>query len=464
MTGDTNEQHADRMSSLSGEDEEVLGVEVVLALGTLLISTGSSTRDAEHAMRSTAAAIGLSRATAAVSFNVIALSYFPVPTARPITAINLVPQRVDDYQRLSAAATLASSLRSGAIGLGEAAAALWRMNGSTAMPSKWLGGLAQAASAAALTVVFGGTGTDALATMLVSTLVQPVVMGLDRFRLPPFFRSLIGPLVAALFVAGTVAVDAPINPSLVLAGSMLQFLPGAALVAGMRDLIDQSIVSGSARLAEALLLGGAVASGTAIGIGLAGTFGVAIEVGIAIGESSQLPIQVLAAAAACGSWALHLGQRRFALLAASAIGATGWFIYAAATQFGSDSLAATALAGLVIGGGGQVLTGRSDTPVVLRVVPASYPLLPGLLIVSGMLSATPTGGLILLSTAAATALALGAAVAFGGTLVQPLRRIHHRTEPIHGLESSLRPKISVRARDRDAELLLVQARAVEQGG
>ena len=384
-TSDGRSEHV--LSDLS--QEAALGVEVVLTLGAIMLSSGSSTNDVEQAMRSTATAIDLPRATAVVSFNTVSLTYFPEPQAQPITAIRLAPQRLNEYRRLSAAATLAGNLRSGAIDLSQAALELDRISGSDMSDMTWsrpLAGLAQAASAAAFTIVFGGTVVDALVTLLISTLVQPAVMSLDRSKLPPFFRSLLSPFLVALLVAGAVAAGASINPPLVLAGSMLQFLPGAALVAGMRDLIDQSIVSGSARLAEALLVGGAVASGTALGIGLANQFGIALDVGITIGESWQIPIQVAAAAVACGTWAGHLGQRHLALLTASLLGAAGWFAYATAAQFGSSTLTATALAGLVIGAGGQLVARNSENQTVLRVVPASYPLLPGLLIVNGMLS------------------------------------------------------------------------------
>jgi uncharacterized membrane protein YjjB (DUF3815 family) len=79
---------------------------------------------------------------------------------------------------------------------------------------------------------------------------------------------------------------------------------------------------------------------------------------------------------------------------------------------------ATALAGLTIGAGGHLLARATKAPIILWVVPATYPLLPGLLIVNGMLSADAIHGLVQLSMAAATSLALGAAVAFGDRLIQ----------------------------------------------
>ena len=399
-----------------------LPVEIVLRLGAVMLAAGSPTDDVQRAMQTAAAAVGLTRATAIVSFGTISLSSFTGPAAQPVTAMHLVPERVADYRRLSAAAALVSELRVGSVDIEGAAAELYRIEAlDTAWPEP-LTSLAQAGSAAAATVLFGGSGVDALATLIIGMLVQPIAIRIDRSGLPPFFRSLVGPLVSSVLVAFAVAAGAPINAALVLTGSLLRFLPGAALVAGMRDLIDQSIISGSARLAEAFLLGAAVAAGTVVGVGLAAEFGVLLEVGTSGGAGWQFFVQVVAAGFACGFWAVRLGEPRFALLTASLLGALGWAVFLLVAPL-TASVTATAVAGLVVGTVGRILARRAASPVVLWVVPASLPLLPGLLIVNGMLAADTASGLIQLSSAVATALALGASVAFGDIVVQTLLQV-----------------------------------------
>ncbi len=448
----------------SGETEadEILAVDVVLKLGALLLSAGSPTDDVERSMRVAAASVGLERATAAVTFGTITLSYFPGPGTKPITALYLVPERVTDYRRLSAAARLVADLRAGTVDLRRAAEEVDRIGAlSTSWPEP-LTSLAQAGSAAASTLLFGGSAVDALATLLIGVLVEPILARLDRSGLPPFFRSLIGPFVSSLLVAIAVAVGAPISGALVLTGSLLRFLPGAALVAGMRDLIDQSIISGSARLAEALFLGAAVASGTALGIAIAGQFGVFLEVAAPAADAGQAVAQVVAAGFACGFWAVRLGEPRFALLGASVLGAVGWAVYLFGSSFGTEEMIATALAGLAVGSLGRILSIRADTPVVLWIVPASLPLLPGLLIVNGMLAPTPSAGIVQLTTAVTTALALGAAVAFGDIVVQTLRHVRDEIiEPVivhpigqvvqSGIQAVTRPRPSRPDAERPSE-------------
>ena len=430
-------------------------VDLVVRLGAIMLSAGSPTDDVERSMSVAARALGLGQVTAAVSFGSITLSWAG-PDGQPGTAMQMVRERESDYRRLSAAARLVSELRTGEADRERAAAEVQRIE---TLGSVWpgvLGSLAPALSASASTLLFGGSGLDALATLLIGVLVQPIIGRIDRSGLPPFFRSLIGPLISALLVAVAVGLGTPINAGLVLTGSLLRFLPGAALVAGMRDLIDQSIISGSARLAEALFLGAAVAVGIAIGTWAAAQFGVFLTLETVGTEQWQFVIQIIAAGVACGAWAVRLGEPRFALLSASLLGALGWSISLGLTSIGMAEIPATAAAGLIVGAGGRVLARRREAPVVLWVVPASLPLLPGLLIVGGMLASDAVAGLLLLSSAVLTALALGASVAFGDIVIQTLRQVreeiiqpviiqpviqvvHHRIGAVFGGQPAARP-------------------------
>ncbi len=411
------------MESRLSSADVATAIDLVVRLGAIMISAGSPTDDVERSMGVAARALGLGRVTAAVSFGSITLSYVAGPDGPPATAMQMVRERLSDYRRLSAAARLVNDLRTGAVDRARAAAEVARIE---ALGSAWpepLSSLAQAVSASASTVVFGGSPLDALATLIIGVLVQPIIVRVDGSGLPPFFRSLIGPLISCLLVAVAVALGSPINAGLVLTGSLLRFLPGSALVAGMRDLIDQSIISGSARLAEALFLGAAVASGIALGIWVAAQFGVFLTLTTIGSQNWQFLVQIIAAGIACGAWAVRLGEPRFALLTASLLGALGWSIYLGLISVGLGEVPATAAAGLVVGGLGRSFARRREAPAVLWVVPASLPLLPGLLIVGGMLASDAVAGLLLLSTAVITGLALGASIAFGDIVVQTLRQV-----------------------------------------
>ena len=215
-----------------------------------------------------------------------------------------------------------------------------------------------------------------------------------------------------------VAVGVPVNGGLVITGGILRFLPTAGLVAGMRDLIDQSIISGSARLAEALLLASAVGIGTAL----------AIQVGVALGGPrlrlgelgagpESAAVEVVAAALVGSFFAYRYGVRARLLPSVFLVGALAWIASVAAGVAAGTTLLPTAAAAITVGAVGQAFANRQRLPSVIWTVPALLPLLPGLAMVDGILRISTIEGVVTLVGAVATGFALGAGVAFGGILV-----------------------------------------------
>jgi uncharacterized membrane protein YjjP (DUF1212 family) len=249
--------------------------------------------------------------------------------------------------------------------------------------------------------------------------VAPLTARLEQSALPDFFRALLGPLLATLLAVALVALNvAPIDGGLVVTGAILRFLPGAAIVAGMRDLIDRSIISGSARLAEALLLGSAVAAGTTLAVGVGELLG---EPRLAIGvlgvSPLGVPLQAVAAAFACAFFALSLGVRRRVLLSVFLLGGAAWATTLVAEALGAGEIVPVVVAAIGVGAIGQWLAQRVRLPSVLWTVPSILPLLPGLTIVRGILGYETTGGLLTVASAIGIGFALGAGVAFGSILV-----------------------------------------------
>ena len=87
-------------------------------------------------------------------------------------------------------------------------------------------------------------------------------------------------------------------------------------------------------------------------------------------------------------------------------------------------------AAVIIGIVSYSIAGRVGVPPLVVVVPALVPMLPGLLIYRG-LSLMTTGdtlGILQLSAAAATTIALAAGVILGEYIAQPLKRNARRLE------------------------------------
>ena len=135
------------------------------------------------------------------------------------------------------------------------------------------------------------------------------------------FGLIFGAFASAILVALLSGVGLPIIGGLVLTGSILRFLPGYAIVSGFRDLIGQSFISGTARLAEALLLGAGAAGGIAFALALAGRFGVNLTIITAGTAEWGLLVGVPAAFVAVLGYAIRLGVPPRGVLGAAGLGA-----------------------------------------------------------------------------------------------------------------------------------------------
>ena len=229
-------------------------------------------------------------------------------------------------------------------------------------------------------------------------------------------------------MALVVGLGLEISGGLVLAGSLLRFLPGYALVSGFRDLIDGSVVSGTARVTEALLLAAAVAGGTALSLAVASWAGVTLQILTVGQETWGLPISVAASLVAVAGFAVQLGVPPRAVGQAAIIGAGGWLLHRATTSpLGTlDAGVATFAATVAIGVVGRLLAHRHGAPPALWVVPAILPLLPGLQLVQAMLAETEAARISGLIAAFGTALLIGTGVATGDILVLAVRRVRDR--------------------------------------
>jgi len=374
-------------------------------------------------MRRVALAAGLTEVQCVVALGILTMSAVRARDGLPLTQMRLVSQRSNDYRRLAAAVELVDRMESGVVGTDDAVLELDWIEALGAPYRPLAITFATAVSSTAAVVLFGGSAVDAAVTLGIGLAVDPVVQRLERSALPEFFRALIGPLLATLLAIVLVAAGMPIDGGLIVTAAILRFLPGSALVAGMRDLIDRSILSGTARLAEAMLLGSAVAVGTALGIRIGAALGgPTLTVGVLRVNTEDAVLQVLAAAVACAAFGMSLGVDKRRLVSVGLLGGGAWLVSLTGTQLGWDVLIPVVAAAVVVGLVGQALALRARMPSVVWTVPAILSLLPGLTIVRGILELGTIGGVLTVIAAIGIGFALGAGVAFGSILVTVARQ------------------------------------------
>ena len=407
---------------------------LAMRIAVVMLANGAQTNDVEEAIGTVARAYGLDAVQAAVSFSMVSVSHYASRDTAPTTLLHLVRDRTPDFTRLSRVSELARGIRAGTVDIAAAETALDRIDAVRTSYRGVVAFFAPGLSAAGATVMFGGTLLDAVATLGIGLAIQPILLLVGRTRLQPFFRLAIGAAASAILVAALAYLGAQVSSGLVLTGSLLRFLPGYALVSGFRDLIDGSIVSGTARLAEALMLGAAVAGGTALALGLASAAKVNLTI-LTIGQSDwSLPISVTASLIAIGAYAVQLGVPQRAVIQGALAGAVAWLVYqaAAGTSGALDKSAATLVSTVLIGAIGRLLARRSGAPAAIWVVPAILPFLPGLQLVQAMLAETEAARINGLIGAAGTAFLIGVGVATGDILVMFARGVGRSVGPAVG--------------------------------
>ena len=424
-------------------------VEAALRTGVTLLESGAETTDTERSMRRLLRGLGLAGAEALVTYSIVAVSYTQGGGAHPTTAMRAVPGWQTNYARLAAVSDVANAVAAGRLGLDAAEMALDAAARTRRPYPGWALVAAAGASAAGLAILFGGTPVDALATLAVGILVQPVVAAVERTHLPPLFQTAAGVAVTTALVAMLAGLGVLPNASLVLTGAILRFLPGSTLVAGMRDLMDRSIVSGTARLAEALLFGGAVAGSLGVVLAIASSLGIRLAISLEGAATWPLWILVLASAAAVAFYAVGLGVPTRVLPTCSFVGAL-------ATLVGQGLLTSFAVVGevlvaaMVVGVLSRLFARRQDAPWTLWAVPAVLVLLPGLTIVRAMLATSAVLQVSLLADALLTAFAIGVGVAAGDIVVSTYLRIREQiVEPVVGAVTSGIDTLVARSGDQD---------------
>jgi uncharacterized membrane protein YjjP (DUF1212 family) len=308
------------MGSLTTEERR-RAVRLALRLGVAMLASGAQAQEVETSLLDVTRSLGLVGADAIVTNSSVTVSHIAPGDAEATTAIQAVREWRPDFGRLAACAALVSQIRDGRADLDKGEAELDRIVAMEPPYARWLRFAAPALLSGAITIVFGGSSFDALVTFLIGLAIQPALEGIERSALPLFFQVVFGVAATTLLVILLVGLGLPIDGGLVLTGGLLRFLPGAQLVAGMRDLIARAIVSGAANLAEVILLGIAVAGSASLVLAFGETF---LGIVLRISEQGRVDwpalVIVAAGAGAVAAYCVRLGVPPPVVLSAAILG------------------------------------------------------------------------------------------------------------------------------------------------
>ncbi|GAB2933681.1 threonine/serine exporter family protein [Rhodococcus aerolatus] len=411
-------------------------LELGLRVGEVLLSSGTGSSDCIAGIVAVCGAYGLPHVEVDVTFTCITVSAHRGLQHTPVSAMRVVRYRSMDYTRLAEVDRLVRSSQLGHLSPAEAHAELDRLTRAPHPYPRRVATLAWATMAAAVSVLLGGGVLVAVVAFLTTGAIDRVGRVVNRTGLPFFFVRVLGAFIAtvpaALLYAVQDRIGVDVAPSQIVGAGIIVLLSGLSLVGSVQDAITGSLVTAAGRFLEVVVLTAGIIVGIALALKLASGLGIELPaLGTAPQSFARLPVQVVAAAAAAAAFSLASYAERKAVLSAAVAGGAGYLLYGLGTRFGVGIVLSTAVAALVVGLAGGVISRRTRIPPLVIAVAGITPLLPGGAIYRAMYALTSNDlatGSAELAGALATAAALASGVVLGEWFALPVRQGLSRLE------------------------------------
>lgn len=113
------------------------------------------------------------------------------------------------------------------------------------------------------TYLFGGRGSDLLASLLTGFILSFVLIFLNKKNTSAFLTSLTGGGVVGISTLLILNLGIGLNMDKIIIGAIMPLVPGVGITNSIRDVLEGDFMSGSGRILEAFL----VASAIAVGVG-----------------------------------------------------------------------------------------------------------------------------------------------------------------------------------------------------
>ncbi|MDR3053223.1 MAG: threonine/serine exporter family protein [Coriobacteriales bacterium] len=231
------------------------------------------------------------------------------------------------------------------------------------------------------TLMSGGSLVDAAFSLLAGTSAYLLSLGIARLKINRFISVFASCFLCAgiaflCYLTGWVS-----SMSSMIVGGIIVFLPGVAITNAARDLLSGDMLSGVARVAQSLLTAIAIAGGVGFLLGL-------VHLGLNADTFTQylLPLQFLFGMLGTLGISLVVNIPRRYLVPASLISACGYLTITQLLLMGIPHILACFVAACVVALIAEILTHITKEAASLFIVPAIFPLVPGVGLYNTMMS------------------------------------------------------------------------------
>lgn len=285
----------------------------------------------------------------------------------------------------------------------------------------------------AFSILFGGSLTDAAATLACG-----LILGTFMAYVSPLLSRLIGNVAGGL-VGGLLCILAVLllSPSAILhlpnmiIGTIIALVPGVPFTNGIRDLANEDYIAGTTRLTDAFLAFLCIALGVALAFIVEGLFaGGIMQLGAPVKDplASAWYIQLPAAFIGTIGFSALFGAPRRYYLDCGLAGTAGWAVYLLLASAGPTHVVGAAFLGaLAVALMAHLLAVTRRCPVTVFLICGIIPLVPGggifwtaYYIVTNQLRLAATTGF----TALKVTIAIAGAIILAAALALRLQRKH----------------------------------------
>jgi uncharacterized membrane protein YjjP (DUF1212 family) len=419
------------MAGVSDTRETYQTLDLALRVGELLLSSGAGAADVTATMQALTRHYGLRNVDIDVTFTLLRISYQEDPDEMPVLLNRSVSSRDIDYDDLTRVHVLIGEVLRDEVALGEARAEVARISSTGHYLPKWAIVAGHGLVGGGIAVVLDGGVVVTLIATVASVLVTVLTRTMNRTRWPMFYQQVAGGLLATLLALGATRIDGGLSTSLVITANIVMLLSGIGFMGAIQDALSGFYLTSGARVIEAMLATAGLIAGVSAGLAVAPRLGLDVLY-IGPGQTSlgAPGFVVLGSIVAAVAFAVTCYAPWRALPAIAATTLMANIVYLAVTDPRQSQPWAAACAAIVIGVASYSVAGVVRVPPLVVVVPALVPMLPGLLIYRGLsyMSTGDSQGILSLTNAAATTIALAAGVILGEYASQPLKRNVRRVE------------------------------------
>ena len=412
------------------DDAQVQQVlDVCMRVGEILLSSGESVDEVTATMLRLANAAGLPAVDVDITFTSITMCCHRGNAAQPVTSMRLVRYRTLDLSRLAQTDRIVADLEAGRIDVRTAANQVSGVVKQRHPYPRWVATVGWAGLAASIALLLGGGAITASAAFVTTAAIDRIGRFLNRYNVASFFQQTLGGLVVTVSTIGLIALGLfPVGtrPSFIVAAGITVLLSGLSVVSTVQDALSSYYLTSAARIVEIALLSAGLLTGVVIGL----KFGFAINVPIEVSgdlpsSAGQFTLSVFAGGTSAAFYALAGYAPLRSLAVAGGVGAASWAVYGALTLLTDvGQITATGVAAVVVGLAAGLLRRGGRTPPMVVTLAGVTPLLPGLAAYRGFYQLAVEGvaeGLVTVTLALATGLALAAGVALGEFVTRPQR-------------------------------------------